>query len=225
MPTFNDCKVLSQYTSHKWSIRRESLFFAHAHDNMHMHGQDNDLSISELSKTGACVCVVDGRREGREGGTKKTQGFSKHKILYLRTPTSHKWSIREENLFSTHWNIHVLLVQLWLRSSTHPTLHLTGVWNQDFQIMNRALHVPETLALTTEPSGTVIRRENLFSAHWDIHALTRPSESQQTIANNIVTYNNGFSINVTWGVNNSMHVAKELLCLEKEVCILLGSCH
>ena len=42
------------------------------------------------------------------------------------------------------------------RSTTHPKLHSTGIRTHDFHIMDSIFHVPEMLALTTEPSGTLI---------------------------------------------------------------------
>ena len=50
--------------------------------------------------------------------------------------------------------IFIFLVQVRLRSTTHPKFDPTGVQTHDLQNMDITFHVPEMLAVTTEPWGT-----------------------------------------------------------------------
>ena len=57
--------------------------------------------------------------------------------------------------FLTFFHSYILLFKNNLdRSTTPPNFDRIRVWTHDLQIMNNTFHVPETLTLTTEPSGT-----------------------------------------------------------------------
>ena len=59
------------------------------------------------------------------------------------------------------------------RSTEHPKFNLTGVRTHDLQVMDSTFHVPETLALTTEPSGTIdhVKGYAFIAISWIISLL------------------------------------------------------
>ena len=116
------------------------------------------------------------------------------------------------------WKLYVDYINIYLwfkydldRSTLHPKFESTGVRAHDLQIIDTTFHVPQTLVLTAEPSGTSCR--NHFQLPFNLHGRvffvrncknTREQQNMKSVNNTYCdhtdttayNYNHIYSINM-----------------------------